>query len=166
MFYRTHIETPLGMMILIARDGILLLLEFTDAEDRVAREIKKRFAHDVINDQANPFELTDKIHAYFAGELSVIDKIPCAGDGTEFQQRVWAELRRIPLGVTISYGELAKRLGDKNLMRAVGLANGRNPISIVVPCHRVIGADGSLTGYGGGVARKEWLLRHEGAILL
>ena len=79
---------------------------------------------------------------------------------------MWDELKRIPCGVTISYGTLAKRLGDPNLMRAVGLANGRNPISIVVPCHRVIGADGSLTGYGGGLQRKEWLLKHEGALLI
>ena len=89
---------------------------------------------------------------------------PCGG--TEFQRKVWDELKRIPCGVTISHVTLAKRLGDANLMRAVGLANGRNPISIVVPCHRVIGADGSLTGYGGGLPRKEWLLKHEGALLI
>ena len=97
---------------------------------------------------------------------NAIEGIPTDGGGTEFQRKVWDELKRIPCGVTISYGTLAKRLGDANLMRAVGLANGRNPISIVVPCHRVIGADGSLTGYGGGLPRKEWLLKHEGALLI
>jgi O-6-methylguanine DNA methyltransferase len=88
------------------------------------------------------------------------------GGGTDFERSVWAELRCIPLGTTISYGELAKRIGNPNAMRAVGLANGKNPIAIVVPCHRVIGANGSMTGYGGGIHRKEWLLRHEGALLL
>ncbi len=88
----------------------------------------------------------------------------CRLNGTEFQRRVWGELREIPLGETISYGELARRLGTPGASRAVGLANGRNPVSIVVPCHRVIGADGRLTGYGGGLERKAWLLRHEATI--
>ncbi len=85
--------------------------------------------------------------------------------GTEFQRRVWAELRAIPPGSTRTYGELAARLGGPNASRAVGLANSQNPLSIVVPCHRLVGSDGSLTGYAGGLARKQWLLRHEGAIL-
>ena len=92
--------------------------------------------------------------------------LPLAPVGTPFQQRVWTALLNIPHGVTISYGELATRLGDPKASRAVGLANGRNPISIIIPCHRVIGANGNLTGYGGGLDRKEWLLRHEGALLL
>ncbi len=87
-----------------------------------------------------------------------------ATDGTDFQRAVWRELRRIPSGKTISYAELAKRIGRPKAVRAVGLANRSNPISIVVPCHRVIGSDGSLTGYGGGMERKDWLLRHEGAL--
>lgn len=83
-----------------------------------------------------------------------------------FERKVWAELRRIPLGTTVTYGEVAKRIGTPSGMRAVGLANGKNPVAVIVPCHRVIGADGSMTGYGGGLGRKEWLLRHEGALLL
>lgn len=102
---------------------------------------------------------------YFERRRTAFD-LPLAPQGTAFQQRVWAALLAIPHGVTISYGELASRLGDRNASRAVGLANGRNPISIIVPCHRVIGANGHLTGYGGGLDRKEWLLRHEGALLL
>jgi methylated-DNA-[protein]-cysteine S-methyltransferase len=102
-----------------------------------------------------------QLDAYFAGELERFD-VPLAVHGTDFQKRVWDELVRIPFGETISYSELARRLGDPKLVRAVGLANGRNPIAIIQPCHRVIGADGSLTGYGWGVDRKEWLLRHEG----
>ncbi len=105
----------------------------------------------------------DQLAEYFAGSRTEFD-LPLAPRGTPFQLAVWAELTRIPYGVTASYGEVAAALGKSLLAsRAVGLANGRNPISIIVPCHRVIGADGSLTGYGGGLDRKEWLLRHEGA---
>jgi methylated-DNA-[protein]-cysteine S-methyltransferase len=161
-----RISTPIGDMILLASDGVMVLLEFADAEGRVEREVKARFGDVELVHTKNPFGFSDVITSYFAGDLHVIDDIPTDGGGTEFQRRVWAGLREIPCGVTISYGELATRLGDKNAMRAVGLANGRNPIAIVVPCHRVIGANGSMTGYGGGMARKEWLLRHEGALLI
>lgn len=106
-----------------------------------------------------------QLHDYFDRRRTVFD-LPLAPVGTPFQQRVWMALLDIPHGVTISYGELATRLGDPKASRAVGLANGRNPISIIIPCHRVIGANGNLTGYGGGLDRKEWLLRHEGALLL
>jgi methylated-DNA-[protein]-cysteine S-methyltransferase len=102
----------------------------------------------------------EQLDAYFAGELEEFD-LPLALNGTPFQLRVWDELARIPFAETISYKELALRLGDLKLVRAVGLANGRNPISIVIPCHRVIGADGTLVGYGGGLDRKRWLLDHE-----
>ncbi|WP_148863673.1 methylated-DNA--[protein]-cysteine S-methyltransferase [Marinobacter fonticola] len=105
-------------------------------------------------------EAKRQLDAYFAGELTQFD-LPLAPAGTEFQQTVWHMLLDIPYGGTLSYGELARRLGSPKLTRAVGAANGRNPLSIVVPCHRVIGADGSLTGYGGGVERKRWLLAHE-----
>ena len=104
--------------------------------------------------------MREQLDAYFAGELETFD-LDLDPHGTPFQQRVWDELTRIPYGETISYSELAHRLGDPKLVRAVGLANGRNPISIVIPCHRVIGADGSLVGYGGGLERKRWLLEHE-----
>jgi methylated-DNA-[protein]-cysteine S-methyltransferase len=99
--------------------------------------------------------------AYFSGELTAIDTLPVATGGTEFQRLVWSELRRIPCGASISYSELARRIGRPAAVRAVGLANGANPIGIVVPCHRVIGANGTLTGYGGGIERKRWLLAHE-----
>lgn len=165
MILRSRIETPIGPLVLLAREGVLLMLEFEDAEPRVAREIKARFRGEDHQPADDPFGLSSRVRAYFSGDLSAIEKIETDGGGTAFQTRVWAELRRIPCGVTISYGELARRLGDVKAVRAVGLANGRNPISIVVPCHRVIGSDGSLTGYGGGVDRKRWLLAHEGALL-
>jgi len=105
----------------------------------------------------------EQLDAYFAGRLTIFD-LPLAASGTPFQERVWAELRSIPFGRTASYGELARRLGEPKAVRAVGSANGRNPISIIVPCHRVIGASGDLTGFGGGIERKRWLLEHEGAL--
>jgi methylated-DNA-[protein]-cysteine S-methyltransferase len=111
--------------------------------------------------QVGPFDtVREQLDAYFAGELETFD-LPLAPHGTEFQLRVWDELTTIPFGETISYIELARRLGDPKLVRAVGTANGRNPLSIIVPCHRVIGADGTLVGYGGGLERKRWLLDHE-----
>jgi methylated-DNA-[protein]-cysteine S-methyltransferase len=166
MLHTDTLTTPIGDMTLIARDRVLLLLEFTDNCDRVAREIKARFGDVELVYTPNPFGLSKMITDYFAGDLNIIDTIKTDGGGTLFEQQVWAELRRIPLATTISYGELATRIGNPNAMRAVGMANGKNPIAIVVPCHRVIGANGSMTGYGGGIARKEWLLRHEGALLL
>jgi methylated-DNA-[protein]-cysteine S-methyltransferase len=117
--------------------------------------------HDVTEADDGPFDaVREQLDAYFAGELEHFD-LPLALHGTDFQLRVWSELARIPFAETISYKELALRLGDLKLIRAVGTANGRNPVSIVIPCHRVIGADGSLVGYGGGLDRKRWLLDHE-----
>jgi len=114
----------------------------------------------------DPRGFTSRLRAWFEGDLDAIEGIPTRAEGTPFQLAVWSELRRIRRGTTITYGELAARLGKPGASRAVGLANGKNPIAIVVPCHRVIGAGGKLTGYGGGLHRKEWLLRHEGALLV
>jgi len=165
-FLTERIETPLGPMVLMAKDGVILLLEFEDASDRVARQMKARFGDIDLQPASNPFGLSDRIRAYFAGDMQAIENLLTDGGGTEFEQRVWAELRKIPVGTTVSYGSIARKLGDIQHSRAVGTANGKNPISIVVPCHRVIGADGSMTGYGGGLKRKEWLLKHEGALLV
>ena len=110
-----------------------------------------------------PRAVTEALEAYFAGELARLDGIDCATGGTPFQRAVWAALREIPAGRTLSYGALAARLGHPTAARAVGLANGANPIGIVIPCHRLVGANGALTGYGGGLERKRWLLAHEGA---
>ncbi|MCN7351971.1 methylated-DNA--[protein]-cysteine S-methyltransferase [Escherichia coli] len=114
----------------------------------------------------NPGGLSDKLREYFAGNLSIIDTLPTATGGTPFQREVWKTLRTIPCGQVMHYGQLAEQLGRPGAARAVGAANGSNPISIVVPCHRVIGRNGTMTGYAGGVLRKEWLLRHEGYLLL
>jgi methylated-DNA-[protein]-cysteine S-methyltransferase len=111
----------------------------------------------------DPGGLTSALRAYFDGELAAIDGLPLVMEGTDFQRSVWKALSTIPCGETLSYGELARQIGRPKAVRAVGLANGANPIGIVVPCHRVIGADGTLTGYGGGLDRKRWLLAHERA---
>ncbi|MEI7600253.1 MAG: methylated-DNA--[protein]-cysteine S-methyltransferase [Aestuariivirga sp.] len=165
MILSSRIDTPIGPLVLLAREGILLMLEFEDAEPRIEREMNTRFRGEGHQPTDDPFGLASRIRSYFAGDLSAIEGSDTDGGGTEFQKRVWAELKRIPCRVTISYAELARRLGDPKAVRAVGTANGRNPIAIVVLCHRVIGADGSLTGYGGGLHRKRWLLVHEGALL-
>jgi methylated-DNA-[protein]-cysteine S-methyltransferase len=165
-FLTDRIQTPIGDMILVARDGVLLLLEFEDATGRVQREMTLRFRDHELQHTENPFGLSQIMRDYFAGQIHAIDSILTDGGGTNFEKQVWAELRKIPTGTTVSYGSIARKLGDINMSRAVGTANGRNPIAIVVPCHRVIGADGSMTGYGGGIARKEWLLRHEGTLLV
>jgi methylated-DNA-[protein]-cysteine S-methyltransferase len=109
----------------------------------------------------NPFRFSDRIEAYLAGDLAAIDDIPVDTGGTDFQQRVWTALRRIPAGTTVTYATLARRIGHPTAIRAVGAANGQNPIAIVIPCHRMIGHDASLTGYAGGLWRKRWLLNHE-----
>jgi methylated-DNA-[protein]-cysteine S-methyltransferase len=165
-FLSDRLTTPVGEMVLVARDGVLLLLEFDDSKGRYMRDLRARFGDITLTPTPNPFGLTEKLTRYLAGEFAVLDDIPTDGGGTDFERQVWALLRQIPVGVTRSYGDLARKLGDINLSRAVGTANGKNPIAIVVPCHRVIGSDGTMTGYAGGLHRKEWLLRHEGALLL
>ncbi len=157
-----HVETPIGPMLLMVEGDLMIGLEFDDQPERYMKDLRRRFPDMELCERVNPCGFSDHLRAYYQGELDAVDGLPAQGGGTPFQERVWAELRRIPVGTVISYGELATRLGDKNAMRAVGLANGRNPISVVVPCHRVIGADGTLTGYGGGLPRKTWLLNHEG----
>jgi methylated-DNA-[protein]-cysteine S-methyltransferase len=156
------VETPIGSMLLMVENDVMIGLEFDDRPERYMKDLRRRFPDMVIRHKANPCGFSDRLRAYYTGDLTAVDDLPAKGGGTPFQERVWAELRRIKVGTTISYGALAARLGDKNAMRAVGLANGRNPISVVVPCHRVIGSDGTLTGYGGGLPRKTWLLAHEG----
>jgi methylated-DNA-[protein]-cysteine S-methyltransferase len=161
------LETPIGRLILAAdAEGRLRLVDWTDHEDRYLGFLARRFRKGAfrLESARNPGGLTSAIAAYFEGDLAAIDNLPVEGDGTAFQRHVWDELRRIPCGSTLSYGEMARHIGKPAAVRAVGLANGANPIGVVVPCHRVIGSDGSLTGYGGGIERKRWLLAHEGAL--
>jgi methylated-DNA-[protein]-cysteine S-methyltransferase len=158
-----RIATPLGDA-LVMWDGEqrLRVFDWADCEPRMRRLLVRH--HGQIEPKAAvvPKPLKAALRAYFEGDLTSLDAVACATGGTPFQRTVWAALRGIPAGTTLSYGALAQRIGKPAAVRAVGLANGANPISLVVPCHRVIGADGSLTGYGGGIERKRWLLRHEG----
>jgi len=156
-----EISSPVGRIAIAARGGRLCALEF--GRVRLSRTLARRFAGAPIRRAVNPFGLSAKIRAYLNGALAAVDSIPVDTGGTEFQRSVWRALRRIPAGRTMTYGELARALGRAAASRAVGAANGQNPISIVVPCHRLVGGDASLTGYGGGLWRKAWLLRHEGA---
>ncbi|HJW40810.1 MAG TPA: methylated-DNA--[protein]-cysteine S-methyltransferase [Rhizomicrobium sp.] len=157
-----RVDTPIGKLLLVAdARGRLRMLEFADKPERWRPEFKRRFAGETMTKTANPFGLSRRLADYFRGDVAALDSIKTDCAGTEFQRAVWAMLRRIPVGSTTSYGLLARRLGKPQAMRAVGLANGANPIAVVVPCHRVVGSDGSLTGYGGGIARKRWLLDHE-----
>ncbi|MDQ6700251.1 MAG: methylated-DNA--[protein]-cysteine S-methyltransferase [Acidobacteriota bacterium] len=151
----TKIESPIGELLLTA-DAHGLTGLFMNAKARIPDESSRR--EDTVLHEAKR-----QIDAYFSGRLKVFD-LPIVFTGTPFQNDVWNALRDIPFGETMSYGSLARRVGRPAASRAVGAANGRNPISIVVPCHRVIGADGSLTGYGGGMDRKRWLLHHEGVL--
>ena len=157
----TRTASPLGTIEIACTETALVALEFSDADDRFQRSLQHRFGAVDLVDAADPLDVKTKLDAYFAGDLTLLDAIVADGGGTPFQRRVWAALRTIPAGTTTSYGALAVTLAQPTATRAVGLANGANPISIVVPCHRVIGADGTLTGYGGGLPRKRWLLDHE-----
>jgi methylated-DNA-[protein]-cysteine S-methyltransferase len=150
----TTVTSPIGEL-LLAADGKGVTGIYMQNQKHAAGRTR-----DWKRDDAALAEPCKQLQAYFAGALRDFD-LPLAAQGTPFQQGVWRALCAIPYGETISYGELARRIGQPTAVRAVGLANGRNPIAIVVPCHRVIGANGSLTGYGGGLARKRWLLAHE-----
>jgi methylated-DNA-[protein]-cysteine S-methyltransferase len=161
-----RIDTPIGEMILIAdRDGNLRVIDWTDHEARMFKFLERHYGKGKfkLTPTRNPNGLSQAIRRYFNGDLTAIDNLPTKTNGTPFQRQVWQALREIPLGTTTSYGELAKRIGRPKAVRAVGLANGFNPVGVIVPCHRVIGSNGSLTGYGGGLNRKRWLLEHERA---
>jgi methylated-DNA-[protein]-cysteine S-methyltransferase len=155
----TRIESPLGEL-LVASDGEALTSVRFEQHARLAPLAASSRREDRA---ASLTEARRQLAAYFAGELRAF-ALPLAPHGSEFQRKVWAALAEIPFGATATYGELARRLGAPQHARAVGHANGRNPLSILVPCHRVIGASGALTGYAGGVERKRWLLAHERAL--
>jgi len=157
-----RLDSPLGDL-LVAHDdaGRVRALDFADHEARMRRLLRRHVGDDHLSPTPAPRDVLRAIESYFAGDLAALEGIPVQTSGTVFQERVWGALRRIPAGTTTSYGALAASLGQPTAVRAVGLANGANPVVLVLPCHRVVGADGSLTGYGGGIDRKRWLLAHE-----
>ncbi len=164
--YEEHLASPVGTItILTDSDGVLRVLEFEDHMARMERLLRRQYPRGW---QIAPAERTSDaaraMAAYFAGDLRAIDTLATATGGTAFQRAVWAALRDVGCGRTVAYAEIAAAIGRPSAMRAVGLANGSNPIAIVVPCHRIIGRSGALTGYGGGLERKRWLLAHEGVL--
>jgi O-6-methylguanine DNA methyltransferase len=155
-------HSPLGEILLVSdNEGALRALDFVDHEQRLRRLLRLHYGAYQLDPAPAPAAVVAALDAYFAGDLDALARLRVATGGTPFQREVWAALRRIPVGRTTTYGELATELGRSGASRAVGLANGSNPIAIVVPCHRVIGRDGTLTGYAGGLQRKRWLLEHE-----
>lgn len=162
-FYLDRVATPIGVALLVTdADGRLCALDWEDYEHRMAELMRQQYGRADLADGAAPVAITRALKDYFAGDLGALDVVPCRFGGTPFQRAVWSALRDIAPGTTTSYGRLAARIERPKAVRAVGHANGANPISVVVPCHRVIGSTGALTGYGGGLARKRWLLAHEG----
>jgi methylated-DNA-[protein]-cysteine S-methyltransferase len=159
------VPSPIGGMLVVS-DSMQRLrgLGWEDLEERLRRDLARIYGRGALELKrgAAPGAIRRALQRYFAGKLQAIDEIPVETGGTQFQGNVWRALRRIPAGTTLSYGRMAARLKCPLAVRAVGCANGSNPISVVIPCHRLVGANGSLTGYGGGLERKRWLLEHEG----
>jgi len=163
--YVDRVASPIGAILLVFDDaGVLRALDFEDHEPRMLQLLRLHYGAMDLQSRTAPRGIVEALEAYFAGDLEALGSIRWATAGTPFQRSVWTALTKIPPSRTCTYGELAGRLGKPKSQRAVGLANGANPVGIVIPCHRVIGAGGKLTGYGGGLPRKRWLLAHEGAI--
>ena len=159
-----RVESPIGELVLIGDGDALVSLDFGDCDERLQVLLERRYGSvDLARREGTA--AARAVSAYFDGNVNTLDSLAVAPRGTAFQQRVWRELRKVPAGQTVSYGELAARIGAPQASRPVGMANARNPIALVVPCHRVIGANGKLTGFAGGLDRKLWLLRHEGAMI-
>ncbi|HEY3349544.1 MAG TPA: methylated-DNA--[protein]-cysteine S-methyltransferase [Thermoanaerobaculia bacterium] len=163
---KTKVATPAGAIVLVERGGALVGLIFEDRWKEFSRDLEKRFGEFSFEEDPRGGAPAEALRRYFGGDLGALSEVSVDTGGTPFQQLVWTTLRRIPAGSTWSYARLAREVGRPSATRAVAAANGANPVSIVIPCHRVIGSDGSLTGYGGGLPRKRWLLVHEGALLV
>jgi len=160
-----RVPSPIGLVLLVANGTSLVSLDFEGYEARLHALLAKRYRHYRLVEASNPLGASSRLEAYFAGEVAGLDDIPVDTGGTDFQREVWGGLRRIPSGAVMSYGQLAASLGRPKASRAGGDANSLNPVAIVLPCHRVIGSNRSLTGYAGGLERKRWLLAHERARL-
>lgn len=156
-------ESPIGPLTLAARSGRLCLLHFGADRPAVEATLGRWYAGESLSQPSGPMPAAERLEAYFGGETTALDGLDVELNGTPFQRRVWEALRAVRAGQTASYGDVARSIGAPAAVRAVGAANGANPVAIVVPCHRIIGASGSLTGYGGGLERKRWLLQHERA---
>ncbi len=154
-------HSPIGEIITFYYDNILCHLDFTDCKPRWERLLRRRFSKLILEEVEIDREIKERLEAYFAKDPSAFDGIVMDTGGTEFQQCVWKALREVPFGKTETYSSMAEKIGKPKAIRAMAAANALNPISIIIPCHRIIGKDGSLTGYGGGLPRKKALLSHE-----
>ena len=161
-----RLDTPIGTALLVTdQDDALCALDWEDYEPRMRELLRLQHGAFDLKQKPAPRDMRSALSAYFGGELGALRAIETRLGGTPFQRKVWTALTAIPPGTTMSYGALAAMLGAPKAMRAVGHANGANPLSVVIPCHRLIGAGGSLVKYGGGLHRKRWLLAHEGVVL-
>jgi methylated-DNA-[protein]-cysteine S-methyltransferase len=161
-----RVATPVGEVLLVTdAEGAVRALDFADYEARMTRLLARHAPGAALVEGRAPGAVRRAVEAWFGGDLTALDGLTVRTGGTAFQRTVWAALRAIPAGETRSYGQLAAAIGAPRAVRAAGLANGQNPVAVIVPCHRVIGADGTLTGYAGGLERKRWLLKHEGAAI-
>ncbi|MFY8164626.1 MAG: methylated-DNA--[protein]-cysteine S-methyltransferase [Brevundimonas sp.] len=159
-----RVATPVGEVLLVTDgEGAVRAPDFADYEDRMTRLLACHAPGASLKAGRAPEPVRAAVERYFAGDVHALDGLTVTAGGTDFQRSVWKALRAIPAGETRTYGQLAAAIGSPKAVRAVGLANGRNPVALIVPCHRVIGANGTLTGYAGGLERKRWLLQHEGA---
>ena len=156
------IGSPIGTILLVTDGEKLCALDYTDCESRMLKLLQARYGPVRLQEVPDAGGFSSALRAYLAGDLTAIACIPVHTGGSSFQQQVWSALRRIPPGSVLTYGKMAGQLGRSTAYRAVGMANGLNPVAIVIPCHRLVGARGALTGYAGGLARKRWLLEHEG----
>ncbi len=164
-FVKSRFPTPIGTMLVVTDEREKLrALDWEEYEPRMHTLLRRHYGANGFSllDGETPLGVRRALEAYFEGDLGALDALAVETGGPEFQRSVWAALRRIPAGETLSYGELAAKIARPSAVRAVGAANGANPVGVVVPCHRVIGANASLTGYAGGIERKRWLLSHEG----
>ncbi|HZN94775.1 MAG TPA: methylated-DNA--[protein]-cysteine S-methyltransferase [Myxococcales bacterium] len=158
-------ESPIGPLVLASEGDALLALEFPERSQEIRPRLEQAHPGAEVKEGALPRPFASALAAYFGGDTRALDRVQVRTEGTPFQREVWAALRRIPAGQTWSYQELARAVGRPRASRAVGAANGANPVALVVPCHRVIATGGKLGGYGGGLHRKEWLLKHERALI-
>ena len=163
--FTDRITSAIGTILIVSDGESLCALDYAGYEQRMIKLLHARYGRVRLREATDPLGFSSRMRAYLAGDLSCINSIPVNTGGTAFQQQVWSALRAIPLGTVFSYGALAARLGKPTAYRAVGMTNALNPIAIVVPCHRLVGVNGALTGYAGGLERKQWLLEHEGVDL-
>ena len=163
IFFLSSLHSPLGLIHFIHKDDVLYALEFDEFNHRLTQSLIRYYPKDFELKVCETSIIHTLLDSYFSGELNALNRIQVNPFGTAFQQEVWQSLRTIPVGQTTSYSEIAQQVGKEKGQRAVGMANSKNPIPLVIPCHRVINQNGKLGGYSGGLWRKEWLLKHEGA---